>query len=203
MKPEHLEITQLKREKFRLKAERDILRNCNGPLPGAIVYRAGIYCVFLAYEGCDWLADQTDRDPRTTWHWRITEAFLKTYCRTLLRLDGALIAHLYRQIDAFPFSTLACQGPAPAIDSRSAKASRITKNLGASGEVPDVDQISKGGAGGGAERASWSIFRQIKQGAAGITTAAPHIADQWGRGDDRLPGLREPPGTRSRRRELF
>jgi hypothetical protein len=44
MKPEHLEITQLKREKFRLKAERDILRNCNGPLPGAIVYRAGIYC---------------------------------------------------------------------------------------------------------------------------------------------------------------
>jgi hypothetical protein len=31
---------------------------------------------------------------------------------------------------------------------------------------------------------------QIKQGAAGITTAAPHIADQWGRGDDRLPGLR-------------
>ena len=26
-----------------------------------------------------------------------------------------------------------------------------------------------------------------KQGAAGITTAAPHIAGQWGRGDNRLP----------------
>jgi hypothetical protein len=25
-----------------------------------------------------------------------------------------------------------------------------------------------------------------KQGAAGITTAAPHIAGQWGRGDNRL-----------------
>jgi len=27
-----------------------------------------------------------------------------------------------------------------------------------------------------------------KQGAAGITTAAPYIAGQWGRGDNRLPG---------------
>jgi hypothetical protein len=26
-----------------------------------------------------------------------------------------------------------------------------------------------------------------KQGAAGITTAAPYIAGQWGRGDNRLP----------------
>jgi hypothetical protein len=26
-----------------------------------------------------------------------------------------------------------------------------------------------------------------KQGAAGITTAAPHVAGQWGRGDNRLP----------------
>jgi hypothetical protein len=33
-----------------------------------------------------------------------------------------------------------------------------------------------------------------KQGAAGITTAAPHIAGQWGRGEDRLPGLRRRPG---------
>jgi hypothetical protein len=32
------------------------------------------------------------------------------------------------------------------------------------------------------------IFGQKKQGAAGITTAAPHIAGQWGRGDNRLPG---------------
>jgi hypothetical protein len=26
-----------------------------------------------------------------------------------------------------------------------------------------------------------------KQGATGITTVAPHIAGQWGRGDNRLP----------------
>jgi hypothetical protein len=32
-----------------------------------------------------------------------------------------------------------------------------------------------------------------KQGAAGITTAAPRIAGQWGRGDNRLPGLRSSP----------
>jgi hypothetical protein len=29
--------------------------------------------------------------------------------------------------------------------------------------------------------------KQKKQGAAGITTAAPHVAGQWGRGDNRLP----------------
>ena len=33
MKPEQLEIAQLKREVLRLKAERDILKNCPGPLP--------------------------------------------------------------------------------------------------------------------------------------------------------------------------
>jgi transposase-like protein len=33
MKPEQLEIAQLKREVARLKAERDILKNCHGPLP--------------------------------------------------------------------------------------------------------------------------------------------------------------------------
>ena len=32
MKPEQLEIAQLKREVLRLKAERDILKNCPGPL---------------------------------------------------------------------------------------------------------------------------------------------------------------------------
>jgi len=32
-----------------------------------------------------------------------------------------------------------------------------------------------------------------KQGAAGITTAAPRIAGQWGRGDNRLPELRTGP----------
>lgn len=33
MKPEQLEIAQLKREVAKLKAERDILKNCRGPLP--------------------------------------------------------------------------------------------------------------------------------------------------------------------------
>jgi hypothetical protein len=32
MKPEQLEIAQLKREVLKLKAERDILKNCPGPL---------------------------------------------------------------------------------------------------------------------------------------------------------------------------
>jgi len=31
------------------------------------------------------------------------------------------------------------------------------------------------------------VFLDKKQGAAGITTAAPRIAGQWGRGDNRLP----------------
>jgi len=29
---------------------------------------------------------------------------------------------------------------------------------------------------------------QKMQGAAGITTAAPYVTGQWGRGEDRLPG---------------
>ena len=33
MKPEQLEIAQLKREVIKLKAERDILKNCHGPMP--------------------------------------------------------------------------------------------------------------------------------------------------------------------------
>ena len=33
MKPEQLEIARLKREVNKLKAERDILKNCRGPLP--------------------------------------------------------------------------------------------------------------------------------------------------------------------------
>ena len=36
-----------------------------------------------------------------------------------------------------------------------------------------------------------------KQGAAGITTAAPYIAGQWGRGDNRLPVRRSSPRSRS------
>jgi hypothetical protein len=28
-----------------------------------------------------------------------------------------------------------------------------------------------------------------KQGATGITTIAPYVAGQWGRGNNRLPGL--------------
>jgi hypothetical protein len=38
--------------------------------------------------------------------------------------------------------------------------------------------------GGGWEKIS--KIREKKQGAAGITTAAPYVAGQWGRGDDRL-----------------
>jgi len=37
------------------------------------------------------------------------------------------------------------------------------------------------------------VFLDKKQGAAGITTAAPRIAGQWGRGDNRLPELRTAP----------
>ena len=33
-------------------------------------------------------------------------------------------------------------------------------------------------------------FREKKQGATGITSVAPYIAGQWGRGDNRLPILR-------------
>jgi hypothetical protein len=43
-----------------------------------------------------------------------------------------------------------------------------------------------GGWWGGWEKSA--KFRAKKQGAAGITTAAPYIAGQWGRGDNRLPG---------------
>jgi hypothetical protein len=30
-------------------------------------------------------------------------------------------------------------------------------------------------------------INQKKQGATGITTVAPHVAGQWGRGNNRLP----------------
>jgi hypothetical protein len=30
-------------------------------------------------------------------------------------------------------------------------------------------------------------FLEKKQGATGITTVAPYVAGQWGRGDNRLP----------------
>jgi len=49
------------------------------------------------------------------------------------------------------------------------------------------------------ERAHWLTQNNLliiltkKQGAAGITTAAPRIAGQWGRGDNRLPELRTGP----------
>jgi hypothetical protein len=32
-----------------------------------------------------------------------------------------------------------------------------------------------------------------KKGATGITTVAPYVAGQWGRGNNRLPGLRPAP----------
>jgi hypothetical protein len=48
----------------------------------------------------------------------------------------------------------------------------------------------------GAKKHQQQILLEIqgkKQGAAGITTAAPRIAGQWGRGDNRLLGLRTGP----------
>jgi hypothetical protein len=33
-----------------------------------------------------------------------------------------------------------------------------------------------------------AFFNSKKQGATGITTVAPYIAGQWGRGNNRLPG---------------
>ncbi len=50
-----------------------------------------------------------------------------------------------------------------------------------------LNPISKGGADGGAVRGLWLDFCGKKQGAAGITTAAPYVAGRWGRGNDRLP----------------
>jgi hypothetical protein len=64
----------------------------------------------------------------------------------------------------------------PKLDLRALEASRITKILGALSRVRDANPISKGGADGGAVRAGWLDFRTKKQGAAGITTAAPYIA---------------------------
>jgi hypothetical protein len=58
-----------------------------------------------------------------------------------------------------------------------------------------------GGWWGGWEKSA--KFRAKKQGAAGITTAAPHIAGQWGRGDNRLPGLLTGPRSRSRGAQNF
>ena len=43
------------------------------------------------------------------------------------------------------------------------------------------------------EQKFFNDFKAKKQGAAGITTAAPRIAGQWGRGDNRLPELRTGP----------
>jgi hypothetical protein len=39
----------------------------------------------------------------------------------------------------------------------------------------------------GTERKAVEIRRK-KKGATGITTVAPSVAGQWGRGDNRLPG---------------
>jgi hypothetical protein len=46
---------------------------------------------------------------------------------------------------------------------------------------------SKSGADGGAGNEKVAKYPEEKRGAAGITTAAPRIAGQWGRGDNRLP----------------
>jgi hypothetical protein len=42
-------------------------------------------------------------------------------------------------------------------------------------------------AGRAVQDIGFLVFLNKKQGAAGITTAAPRIAGQWGRGDNRLP----------------
>jgi transposase len=39
MKPEQLEIERLRREVIKLKAERDILKNCHGPSPACARYK--------------------------------------------------------------------------------------------------------------------------------------------------------------------
>jgi hypothetical protein len=61
---------------------------------------------------------------------------------------------------------------------------------------PDADPIAfRRGDKNKKQDADPIAFRETnkKQGAAGITTAAPHIAGQWGRGDNRLPGRRTGP----------
>ena len=40
-----------------------------------------------------------------------------------------------------------------------------------------------------------SHFPRKKQGAAGITTAAPYVTGQWGRGDNRLRMILRPPNS--------
>jgi hypothetical protein len=40
----------------------------------------------------------------------------------------------------------------------------------------------------GLKRAAWESGAKKKQGATGITTVAPYVAGQWGRGNNRLPG---------------
>ena len=47
MKPEQLEIAQLKREVIKLKAERDILKNCPVPLPACARYKQPVVCSHL------------------------------------------------------------------------------------------------------------------------------------------------------------
>jgi transposase len=47
MKPEQLEIARLKREVIKLKAERDILKNCHGPLPACERYKQPVLSLRL------------------------------------------------------------------------------------------------------------------------------------------------------------
>jgi hypothetical protein len=51
-------------------------------------------------------------------------------------------------------------------------------------------------------KAEWGLFQGASdrhsaknKGASGITTLAPYVAGQWGRGNNRLPGLRRAPGV--------
>jgi transposase len=47
MKPEQLEIERLRRQVVRLKAERDILKNCHGPLPACERYKQPVLSLRL------------------------------------------------------------------------------------------------------------------------------------------------------------
>jgi len=58
-----------------------------------------------------------------------------------------------------------------------------------------LQQVPNGGKQGAKDDYQFSIKPKYqlfqldkKQGAAGITTAAPYVAGQWGRGDNRLQG---------------
>ena len=65
-------------------------------------------------------------------------------------------------------------------------ASPIPRYTGYAERVALTSSVLRGGAAGGAETQQFLKFPEKKQGATGITTVAPYIAGQWGRGNNRL-----------------